>query len=232
MAADRSARDAVAFHLAFGVLAGAVLAMPAVPVPSWGAVGPDLGWRLLALVGVYAVALPVVARARGHREWLRWWAFLVPLSVFQVVPDAVLASVLGVLDFPDTGGPRLGPLPLAMAGMWTIPLWITLAVADRQSGGRLGRGAAWAALAAGLMFIGAEATLWAVPIWRAVGVTTVGPVAVYVVPPEILLGAVTWVAYRLTRGRSRALQVAAAALVSLVYLGALVASYALVERAL
>ena len=61
------------------------------------------------------------------------------------------------------------------------------------------------------------------------GVTTVGPVAVYVVLPEVLLGAVAWLAYRLTRSASRAVKVAAAALVSLVYLGALAASFGLVE---
>ena len=234
-------RDAVAFHLAFAVLAGVVLALPAVAPPSRGAVlDVALGSRLLALVVLYNVALPLVGVGRGHRDWVALWAFLVPLSVFQVVPDAFLAGVLGTLDFPDTGGPRLGPVPLAMAGMWTIPLWLALFGALRLSGGALGRGAAWAAALAGVLLVGAEATLaapspsgvWAVPVWRAVGVATVGPVAVYVVVPEVLLGAVAWLAFSLTRAASRLVRVAAAALVSLVYLGALAASFGLVERVL
>ena len=81
-----------------------------------------------------------------------------------------------------------------------------------------------------MLLVGAEATLWAVPIWRAVGVTAVGPVAVYVVLPEVLLGAVAWLAYAFTRSASRPVQVGAAALVSLVYLGALAASFGAVER--
>ncbi len=227
-----AARDAVLFHLAFAVVAGAVLLMPAVILPSRGAVlDVALGWRLLALVVGYNVALPLVGRLRGHQEWVAMWAFLAPLSLFQVAPDAFLASVLGSLDFPDTGGPRLAGVPLAMAGMWTVPLWIALFVAGRQSGGDLARGAWWAALVAGVLLVGAEATLWAVPVWRAVDVTVVGPVAVYVVLPEVLLGTVAWLAYRLTRSASVPAKVGAAALVSLVYLGALAAAFGLVEGA-
>lgn len=222
----REVRDAVVFHAAFAVLAALVLAVPAVALPSRGVVlDVALGWLLVAVVVAYNVALPLAGRAWGHAEWVRLWTFLMPLSVFQVAPDAFLASVLGVLDFPETGGPRLGDVPLAMAGMWTIPLWLALFAALRLSGGDLARGAVWAAALAGVLLVGAEATLWMVPIWRAVGVSTVGPVAVYVVLPEILLGAVAWLAYRLTGSASRPVQVGAAALVSLVYLGALAASF-------
>ncbi|WP_420454399.1 DUF6989 domain-containing protein [Rubrivirga sp.] len=217
----RSGRDALAFHAAFAVVAGLTLALPA----------PALGWRVLALVALYNVALPVVGRVRRHHGWVALWAFLAPLSAFQVVPDAVLADVLGSLDFPDTGGPRLGPTPLAMAGMWTIPLWGALFVAERLSRGSAARGAAWAAALTGVLLVGAEATLWAVPIWRAVDVATVGPVAWYVILPEVLLGAVSYLAFQQTRRRSVAVRVAAAALVSLVYLGALAASYWMIEVA-
>lgn len=215
-----AARDAAAFHVVFVAACGAVLLAPE----------PALGWRLLALVVGYNVALPLVGLRRGHPDWVKLWAFLVPLSLFQVVPDAALASVVGSLDFPDTGGPRLGPVPLAMAGMWTIPLWGALFIAERQRG-RVGRRAVWAAGLTGIALVGAEATLWAVPIWQAVGVQTVAHVALYVIAPEILLGAVAYLAWVWTRDRGRWEQVGAAALVSLVYLGALVASFGLVEQA-
>ena len=215
----QSVRDAVVFHVAFALLALAGLALPA----------PDLGWRLLGLVVVYSVALPLIGRARGHDEWVPLWGFLALVSLFQVIPDAFLASVLGTLNFPETGGPRLGLLPLAMAGMWTIPLWITVFTARQLDGGSLRRGLWIAALVCGIVLVSSEATLWAVPIWEAVGVTTVGHVAVYVIVPEILLGAVTYLAYMNTRDQSWAVKLAAAGLVSLVYLGALCASFGLVE---
>jgi hypothetical protein len=153
----------------------------------------------------------------------------VPLSVFQLVPDAFLADVLGSIDFPDTGGPRIGPLPLAMAGMWTIPLWALLFAADRLGQGSQGRGAAWAAALAGLVLVGSEATLWALPIWEAVGVQRIGPVATYVILPEVLLGAAAYGAFVATRDRSRAVQVVAAALVAVLYTGALATSYLFLE---
>lgn len=214
-------RDAVSFHVVFALVALATLALPA----------PDLGWRLLGLVILYSIALPLVGQARGHPEWVRLWGFLALVSVFQVGPDAFLASVLGTLHFPDTGGPRLGSTPLAMAGMWTIPLWISLVTARQLDGGNVRRGLWIAALVCGILLVGAEATLWAVPIWEATGgVTVIGRVAVYVIVPEVLLGAVTYLAYVTTRDQSWAVKGAAAALVSLVYLGALCASYGLVER--
>ncbi len=232
-----AARDAVWFHAGFAAVAVVVLLIPTVVLPGRGAV-LALGWKLFALVVLYNVALPLVGRVRGHRDWVALWAFLAPLSLFQVIPDAALASVLGSLDFPDTGGPHLGAVPAAMAGMWTIPLWLALFVAERQSGGDLRRGAVWAGALAGVLLVGAEATLaapsplglWDVPVWRAVDVATVGPVAVYVVLPEILLGAVAWIAYRLTRSAGWPAEVGAAALVACVYLGALVASFGLVEH--
>lgn len=222
--------DALAFHAAFAAVAALALAAPwpSVVLPAYGtALGrPPTGWLLLGLVVLYNVALPVVGRRRGHERWVRLWAFLVPLGAFQVVPDAFLADVVGSLDFPDTGGPRLGPVPLAMAGMWTVPLWLSTYAGLRAR-------SAWVAAAvAGVLLVGAEATLWVVPIWRAVGVTAVGPVAVYVVLPEILLGAATFAAFRWGEGRRWPQRVAAAAVVSVLYLGALGASYWLVERVL
>ncbi|GAB5537632.1 MAG: hypothetical protein Rubg2KO_38810 [Rubricoccaceae bacterium] len=220
-ASAQTVRDAVALHVAFALVALATLALPA----------PDLGWRLLGLVTLYSVALPLVGRWRGHREWAQLWGFLALVSVFQVGPDAFLASILGTLHFPDTGGPRLGSTPLAMAGMWTIPLWVSLFTARQLDRGDRRRGTWIAALVCGLVLVSSEATLWAVPIWEATGgVTRVGRVAVYVIAPEVLLGAVAYFAYMNTRDQSWTIKGAAAGLVSLVYLGALCASYGLMER--
>jgi hypothetical protein len=68
-----------------------------------------------------------LARAYGRRDWLALWAFLVPVSVFQVLPDWLLAELVGTLRFPDIGGPRLDDaMTLVMAGMWVPPLFLTL----------------------------------------------------------------------------------------------------------
>ena len=47
-----------------------------------------------------------------------------------------------------------------------------------------------------IIFGGAEATLWRLGAWVALDVVMVGHVALYVVPPEMLLGWTTFYAYR------------------------------------
>ena len=116
-----------------------------------------------------------------------------------------------------------------MAGMWTIPLWAALVAADHLGRGSERTSMVWAAALAGGILVSAEAVVWMVPIWEAVNVTAVGPVALYVIVPEILLGAIAFAAYVRYRDRSRGLQVAVAALVSTFYLGALGARYLLID---
>ncbi|MEL6615714.1 MAG: hypothetical protein AAFQ43_08255 [Bacteroidota bacterium] len=218
----RADRDLLVFHGLFAAVAVGGLLLP---------VGP-IGWRVLILVVLYNVALPLWARARGHSRAFGLWRFLVPLSLFQVVPDAFLADVLGVLVFPDTGGPRLGSVSLALAGMWTIPLFAIAWIAGRVEEGRGATVAGWTA--AGLALVGfgaAEATLWVIPIWYTQGVAQIGAVALFVLAPEALLGATTYLAERETRDRGPLAQVGAAGLVALVYLGALGASYWFFEAA-
>jgi hypothetical protein len=191
------------------------------------------GVRLFLLVVFYNMALPLAAHQLGHRRWIRIWLFLVPLSAFQVLPDAFLAERLGALVFPDLGGPRLGPVPAAMAGLWTIPLFLVLYLGERCLAEGSRRTALVAvAVASAALFVGAEATLWAVPIWYAQGVHTVAHVALYVVVPEILLGLAAFLAYEEMAGRHPLLQVLAAFCISSFYLGTLGISHLLVEGTL
>ncbi len=128
---DRSEGHALAFHALFAAVAVAVLAVPVA----------TLGARIFALVLGHNFALPVVARLLGHREWLSLWLFLLPLSAFQVVPDWVLSAVLGVLVFPDVGGPRIDTVNGSMAGIWTIALF-PVVLLGQQIEARIGRRAA------------------------------------------------------------------------------------------
>ena len=59
---------------------------------------------------------------------------------------------------------------------------------------------------------------------RTVGVRTVGTVAPYILAAEVVLGAVTWHAWRVARERPATLTPVLALLVSLTYTGAAVAS--------
>jgi hypothetical protein len=178
------------------------------------------------VIGFHLV-LAVVATRAGTDPWLRRaWAVLAPLSVVMVLPDWFLSEVLGVLRFPDTGGPFLGTVPVAMSGMWTIALLpvvgIALAVGLRR-GPAAGR---WTAAGAGLLLFGAAERLApALPLWEPVGVREVAGVAVYVLLPEVVLSVCAYALVaargRLTGGETAALTV----LLPFTYLGMLATSY-------
>lgn len=186
---------------------------------------PAQGWAVLLVVVAYAAALLVVCRATGRADLLSLAGFLAVVSVFQVLPDWVLADVLGTLRFPDTGGPRVDDvIPLAMAAMWLAPLFAAVAL----SGGRPGR----SALLAGAVFLGAELLAPTLGLWEPVGDTRrLLGVAVYVVPAEAALGWAAAFAFAQVRGRRWPVRVGAALAVSTFYLGALVLSHFVIDVA-
>lgn len=186
---------------------------------------PAQGWAVLVVVVAYVAALLAVCRATGRDDLLELAGFLAIVSVFQVLPDWVLADLVGTLRFPDTGGPRVDDvIPLAMAAMWVAPLFIAVAL----SGGRPGR----AALLAGIVFLGAELLAPTLDLWAPTGDThRLLGVAVYVVPPEAALGWAAATAFAAVRHRSLPARVAAALAVSTFYLGALVLTHFVVDVA-
>lgn len=205
----------VALH---AVLVGALALSPLLDVPAQG-------WAVLGIVIAYVAALPLAARAAGRRDLVTLWAFLVPLSAFQMLPDWVLAELVGTLAFPDTGGPRAGDaIPVAMGGLWVAPLLITVALA---------RGSAWRAAGIALaVFAGAELAAPAVGLWEPTeAARQVGGVALYVLPAEAVLGAATLLAYHWVGQRGWARRVGAALGVSTLYLGALALAHFLIDVA-
>lgn len=186
---------------------------------------PHQGWGVFACVVGYVAALIWACRANGHADLLALVVFLAFVSVFQVLPDWVLADLVGTLRFPDTGGPRVDDvIPLAMAAMWVAPLFAAVAL----SGGRPGR----AALLAGLIFLGTELLAPTLGLWEPTGDTNRWHgVAVYVVPAEAALGWATATAFAHVRHSSLQVRVGAALAVSTFYLGALVLAHFVIDVA-
>jgi hypothetical protein len=186
---------------------------------------PAQGWGVLGCVVGYVVALLAVCRAKGNADLLALAGFLALVSVFQVLPDWVLADLVGTLRFPDTGGPRVDDvIPLAMAAMWVAPLFAAVALA----GGRPGR----AALLAGVIFLGTELLAPSLGLWEPTGDTQRwNGVAVYVLPAEAALGWATATAFAHVRNATPAARAGVALAVSTFYLGALVLSHFVVDVA-
>ena len=209
----------------FAVLAGVGLALP------FGA----LGWRILLLVVVFHVGLVALARRTGDQFLWRAWTVLAPLSVVMVLPDWFLSAVLGSLEFPDTGGPFIGTVPLFMAGMWTIALLPIVLVgalvaqrfapADGDWNRHVAFGAGGAAVAGLVFFWAAELVAPSIPIWQPVDVPMLAGVAAYVLLPEAVLSAAAFVLVA-TAGRiPRAATAALVVLLPFTYTGMLATSY-------
>ena len=191
----------------------AVATVVALALPS-----PAKGWAVLVVSFGGCAALVAVTRAAAL--WV-----LVPASAFQLFPDWFLAGGLGTLRFPDTGGIRVDDvIPLAMCGMWALPLYAIVLVA-RDS---VARGA----LAGLVLFFGTELLAPAAGLWEPAGdLTEVLGVAVYVLPAEAALGAGAVVAARVATAVSRpvAERVLAGAALSTFYTGALALSWFLID---
>lgn len=185
---------------------------------------PAKGWAILlcSLGGVIGVCL--VAKKTGRTEWLAALSVLVPLSIFQVLPDWMLAKIIGSIAFPDNGGLRIdGVIPLAMAGLWVLPL-LVVALFARDS---LWRGA----LISTIVFALTEIAAPHFGIWEPVGgVSEVFGIAVYVLPAEAGLGAATVYAVRVAGEAGWGTKIAAAAAVSIFYSGALAISALLIDN--
>ena len=221
---DPSIRDFVYVHLLFAVVAAAVLLFPAT-------VG--ISARLLVVVIAYNVMIPLVALQRGHTEWVRIWLFAFALSILQIWPDWYLSAELGVLAFPDDGVLMIGTVPAYMAGLWAIPLFTIIYVGQLVQKQWADK---WVLVIVGALtlaiFGSAEATMWMLPSWYAVGVTMIGHVAVYIIVPEIVLGLSTYITYDIVRERPLWMIAIAAVLVMILYLGCAVLSFFMIERVL
>lgn len=217
-------KHAVFFHAAFTLLCVIVLLLP---VPA------GTGWRMFFLVLVYNVSLPIIAQIAKHDRWLDIFLFVFPVSVLQVFPDWFLSRVLGVLVFPEDGFYKIGTVSAYMAGLWTIPLFLTVYTATRFAKRFPDANPIQKYLIAGgvafLVFLGSEEFMRLIPVWYAQNVSQVGHVAIYVLLPEFLLGVFCTFAYLHTEYKEFRTKLLWAVPTSLVYLGALSWSYLLIE---
>jgi hypothetical protein len=206
----------VHLHAGFGAAAVVVLLLPALAP----------GWRILALVAGYHAAVVLTARRTGDPVLWRAWTILAPLSVLMVLPDWFLSDVLGSLSFTVEGGPYLGTVPLAMAGMWTIALMPVVGCAW-WARDRFGTAVAVVAAAASgaVMFIGAELAAPALGLWEPVGVATLAGIASYVLLPELVLSVAAAMLVCFADTMPRPALVALTALLPFTYLGLLAVGY-------
>ena len=222
---SESEKDAISFHIIFGVIALTVLlTIPPerLGLPIWMLV---IGWHL---------AIFSTAYKKNHHEWLQMMKFITPLCTFFIFPDGCLATYLQTIVFPNTMGVgQIYNVTSFMPFMWAIPIFITILVGCgmEQRGVGIINAATSAGFVACLIFTASEDFLTRIPIWYATDkVTTFGNVAIYVVFPEFCLGFTSFCMYRYSRRYSLfGMHIVTAFMVMCMYLGNLVVCFMIID---
>jgi len=190
-------------------------------------------------------------------ELYRQWKFATVLSILMITPDYFLVDILGTLDFPEDGSWKIGgAVSWYMAGMWTIPFVLILSLSTRLAAlvvpqqrqqqqqqqnhdndddakeEEPSTNELLCATALGTLIFGiSEYSLSPLNIWHATDKLryTLGPLALYVLPAEAILGFFVLRTYRKFRHRSLIDQISACMVVMLIYTGALAVSFLVIE---
>jgi hypothetical protein len=207
-------------HIVFGIITAIVLITPLL-----------ISIKLLIAVIVYNTMLPLWAKFRDHPEWLEIWMFVFPISLLMVFPDWFLASQLETIVFPIDGFPMIGSVPIYMAGLWTIPLfliiYIGLQVQKKENQPLTYLSIIIASLA---IFGGSEETLWLLPSWSAQNVAMISHIAIYIIIPEIILGLSAFILFISLRDRKWWEKLLSSFVIMLLYIGAAGFFYFVIER--
>ena len=229
----RSELDAIIFHLTFGIIA--LITVITSPLESEIA----LGLRIWVLLIGYHASITLVALRRQHRDWLIMMKFLVPLSIFMILPDGFLAIGLKTIVFPDMGVGQIFNVTSFMSFMWVIPLFISTTVGRGMEARGVGifRAALGAGLSGLIIFLGSEEILTRIPIWYPLGnCLKIGHAAIYVLPPEFFIGVIAFLACRHCLSQpysdqvSFPLQIFAAFMIMSMYLGNLIICFMVIDR--
>ncbi|TXT55997.1 MAG: conserved membrane protein of unknown function [Candidatus Thorarchaeota archaeon] len=215
-------RDLLILHGLFAIFTIVALILP---------LGVQIGPRLFVLVIAYNLMIPIGGYYWGHRDWIALWSFSFLVSLFMIFPDWFLAAELGVLVFPADGLFKIGPVSGYMAGLWTIPIFIIVFIGrEIQKNHSYMKSYLVVAILSLVIFFTAEATMWMLPSWYAQNVAMIGPVAIYIIIPEIILGITAHVAYDIIIERSVFAYILAAFSVMIIYMGTISFFHLLIEK--
>ena len=175
------------------------------------------GAALLAAVIGFHGAVGILTR--GFTQANDAWRFLLPLSVLMILPDWTLSTQVGSLAFQDHTALGLGPVPLFMGGAWAIALLPVVLLAETASQARVSRAlavaGALATFGASEMILGRAGT--PACVWYHIDTLVVGPLALYPLPAQGMLGWLSWEAMRWSRDRGWPAAVGSAVVIAALY---------------
>lgn len=214
-------RNTLILHILFAALCALTLIAP---------IETKVGVRLFFLVLIYNLSLPILGMLKKYRDLVDLWLFAFILSIFQIWPDYFLSSRLEILFFPEDGLFKLGSVSGYMAGLWTIPIFLIVFIAQRIRIRFSENISYWAAAITSLVVFGvSEQSMWMLSSWRAQNVTLIGHMAVYIILPEIIFGLSAYWCYEKIKDMNHWVKVPTAFLIMLLYLGSASYFYFLIE---
>jgi hypothetical protein len=218
---EPSIRDLIIVHTIFAIVCVFILILPFAII---------MGIRNLVIVVFYNLLLPLFGHYRGHEEWIDIWLFVFPLSILQVIPDWFLSAQLGALVFPVDGSSMIGDVPVYMAGLWVIPLFVIVftgvLLKENQPDWIVILGVSVSSL---IIFGVAEENMWRLSWYAAADVAKFGHIALYIVIPELALGASAYIAYDMVKERNILWKLFWAYIVMIMYIGNASFFYFLIE---
>ena len=222
---DKSIREFVVIHVIFAFLTALTLLVP-FPTP--------ISAKLLIVVIVYNGLIMLQGLRIGFEDWMRIWIFSFILSLLMVFPDWYLAETLGALQFPVDGFPMIGgAIPIYMAGLWSIPFFIILFIGSQvQERRSIMLAYVIVAVLSVLIFGIAELTLVYLPSWTATVIGMTGNLAWYIIIPELFLGLSTFICYNIIKDKKVWMNITAAFIVMIFYIGIASFFYFLIETLL
>jgi hypothetical protein len=152
----------------------------------------------------------------------------------MVFPDWYLAETLNALQFPVDGFPMIGgSIPIYMAGLWSIPFFVILFIGDQvQKRKSIPFTYGIVAIFSLLIFGISELTLVYLPSWTATVIGMTGNLAWYIIIPEILLGLSAFICYNIIKDKKIWMNITAAFIVMIFYIGNASFFYFLIETLL
>jgi hypothetical protein len=189
----------------------------------------SLGKSIFFSVILYHLLFLIFIQYYKLTEWKWIYFYLAPLSFFLVFPDLFLSNFLGVLVFPNSGFFHWISVSDYMAGMWVIPLFLTLQIGKEISKKYSDTiGSICAAVFAAILFSLSEEFCALIPIWYAKNVRMLSHVALYVIIPEGILGYSVFWMYEKVKG-NLGMSFLGSFLTSMIYTGSLVFFYYFIE---
>ncbi|MCZ8238409.1 MAG: hypothetical protein O9346_13290 [Leptospiraceae bacterium] len=221
---SRELKNLSLFLVVYSALAAGILFFP---------IGIRTGQKMGILVCIFILSMIYLIEIHKAIGGKKLFYFSLLTSLFQVFPDWFLSKVLAVLVFPEDGFPKIGTVSLYMAGLWTIPLFLSARFARMLTEqGVLPRTFIHftTGIIALIIFWISEETMHLIPVWHAQNVQTIGNSAIYVLPAEFLLGLFFSYTYEQAKDSSLGARILHSASVALFYTGALTISFLLVEK--